>query len=154
MMHAACALKGAAAMTGATIVGWATQSLIHVVMDVAMSGETGGAAGVSLFLAVASIPFWILGALFIATPVWAWLHRQGARSRRDAVTAGAIAVGLASPLPWIVMAPDLTAMPVLVAMALIGALSGGVAGLALHSSFYRRLPVRRMEGNGRPDALP
>jgi hypothetical protein len=123
-------------MTTATGVGWGMMAMLLVVADIA----AGGVGGAALFVALFSIPVWILGGLLIGVPVWLIAHHLGHRSRRAAMVAGALAVGIGHPVFWALLLPGAVASPeglaILAVLALAGAVSGAGAGYALHQSFY------------------
>ncbi|GAA0613752.1 hypothetical protein GCM10009422_05900 [Brevundimonas kwangchunensis] len=51
-----------------------------------------------LLLGVFAFPFWMLGAMLGAAPVWRFMHVRGMRSRQDFILSGGLVSGIAAPL--------------------------------------------------------
>lgn len=98
----------------------------------------GGLLGLAIGLL--ALPIWIVGACMVGVPAWIALHHAGVTSRRAAVVSGALIVGIAHPTTWVAVlggfSPINDAIVGLIALSAIGAVSGGVAALTLHKSFY------------------
>jgi len=104
--------------------------LIMVLVDAPMQFRGGYLFGMIAF------PFWLIGALVVGPPLWAALHFSRLRDRRTAVIAGALAggAGLLVVL-WLTLRPDAPAS--VAALCVIAAISGAVAGEAIHRMAYR-----------------
>lgn len=111
--------------------------LVMVLIEAPMQFRGGFLVGMVAF------PFWLIGAFVVGPPLWAALHLARLRGRRTAVIAGALAGGAGVPVVlWLLNgggAPTLgpeTTVSVAVLSA-IAAISGAVAGEALHRLAYR-----------------
>lgn len=122
--------------------GFALSTLL--VLTAFLPGPNGGTG--ALLIAMLALPIWFVATLLVGGPVWAVFHSSGQRDRRTAVTAGSGLAAVAVPLfIWVMIlaaspqGSNPSAAIVLIVLALMGGMSGAIAGNALWLVAYSRI---------------